>query len=156
MCLVSSSLLSPLCSLATKSQQFFFAIPFHHNSLPWTSERTQRLKVLAAKPNDLSSIPRNYVEKGENRPLKVPLLPLHSSCGTCAHVCINTHQISVIEVILAMPAQRALRTKESSLLSNCFSMAIKAAKTNSSYLWFLQMGPERFSDCLQHLLFPSG
>ena len=42
----------------------------------WASEMAQQVKVLASKPDNLSSIPETSVMEGENQLYKVVIFPL--------------------------------------------------------------------------------
>lgn len=46
---------------------------------------TPWVKALAAKPDNLSSIPVNHLAEEENSPLEVVLQPLHACLGMCTH-----------------------------------------------------------------------
>lgn len=51
-------------------------------------------KVLAAKPDNLSSIPRTHIVERERLLLLVVLWPPHMHCGhtpACVHTCAHTH-----------------------------------------------------------------
>lgn len=45
----------------------------------------QQVNVLAAMPEDLSSIPRTHVVERENQFPQADLQPPYEYCGTCVH-----------------------------------------------------------------------